>query len=80
MIERVKCCRMVQKISESGGEIVTVLWVDPERRYLVKTTGTTLPVHTIYREWWIRVGNVSKKKMTEKNIPEVVEQYYEETP
>lgn len=67
---------MVHKSSESGAEIDTVLCVDHERRYFVKSTGTTLFGRTIYHERWRRVSNVSKKKTTETNIPAVVDQFY----
>lgn len=53
---------------ESEVEICIVLGVDFECRYFVTTT--------ISHERRRRAGNVSKKKATEENIAEVVDEYY----
>ena len=67
---------MTSRRDASGNNVSAVLWVDRERRYFVATTGTTLPGQTIYRERWRRVGNVSKKTVTETAIPQVAQTYY----
>lgn len=53
------------------------MWVDRECRYFVCTKGCTLPDATIYRDRWRRVGNLSRRVITEKSIPQIVETYYE---
>ena len=67
---------MVHRDNESGIDVGAVLWVDRERRYFVATSGTTLPGTTIYRERWRRVGNESRRIMTETSVPDVAETYY----
>lgn len=73
---RGKWTSMVHGSSACKPEIGAVLWVDRERRYFVTTTGTTIQGSTIYRERWRRVGNESRRTITETQIPSVVETYY----
>ena len=67
---------MTTTFSDTNCEIGAVLWVDRERRYFVTTVGTTLHGTTIYRDRWRRVGNESRRTVTETAIPAVAETYY----
>ena len=67
---------MVCKSTNGGKDMMSLLWVDRERRYFIATTGSTLPGQTIYRERWRRIGNATKKVITETRITDVCQQYY----
>ena len=56
--------------------MMALLYVDRERRYFIATAGSSLPGQTIYRESWRRVGNVTKKVITETPITDVCQTYY----
>lgn len=58
-------------------DIAAVLWVDRERRYFVATAGNCLPGSKIYRERWRRVNDSTVKIITETDIPQIAETYYE---
>ena len=63
--------------SENGGkDMMALLWVDRERRYFIATAGSTHPGQMIYRERWRRVGNVTKKVITETRITDVCQTYF----
>ncbi len=73
---REKWFSVVHHGSDRNCDIGTFLWVDRERRYFVTSVGTTLPGTNIYREKWRKIGNLSKRIVTETAIPQIAETYY----
>ena len=57
-------------------KIGNIMWKDREPRYFVAAAGCTLSEAAVYRENWRRTGNVSRRTMTETDIPQTAEIYY----
>lgn len=76
MSSRGKWISMLHSDETKQYSIAALMWVDRERRYFVSTAGTTLPGAAIYRERWRRVGNESRRIITETQQPMIAETYY----
>lgn len=68
---------MIHRSESDGCDLAAVLWVDRDRRYFIASAGCTLPGTTIYRDRFRKVGNTSIRVVTETEIPQIAETYYE---
>lgn len=71
--------QMIMVNEESNGRpyVMALLWMDRERRYFVRISGTSLPSRPITRSKWRSVGNDTELVTMEVLIPEVSKSYYE---
>ena len=76
MEDRGKWFSMVHHGTDGNCDIGALLRVNRERRHFVTSAGTTIPSINIYRERWRKIGNVSKRIVTETAIPQIATTYY----
>ena len=67
---------MLCKSDNGGKDMMALLWVDREKRYFIATANSRHPRQMIYHERWRRVGNVTKKAITETRITDAFQTYF----